>query len=1131
MKRFLLVLLASIFPALALAQTQPVYVVNGSSTDAVNVQDGGNSLTVDGTVTCNAGSGTLAVSGNWLTDTQLRASAVPVTCNAGSGTFAVSGTFWPTTAAAPSSTRLSDGAAFYDAAKTGQFPAALVSGRLDVNLGAWLGSTAPTVGQKTMANSIPVTLASDQSTLTISGTVTANAGTGVFDVTPSSPAANDYLPVRLTDGSSFYSASGGGGGTSSSFGSAFPATGTASGFSDGTNMQGARVFDLDSGGGTQYGFGVNLRKIASGGSVEAGTSSDPLRVDPTGTTTQPVSGTITANIGTSGSLALEAGNLATVAGAVHNEDAASLNDHPGIAAMAVRKATPANTSGTDGDYEMLQMSAGRLWTSTTLDAAIPTGSNVIGALTANQSVNVAQVAGTTTDTNSGNKSAGTIRMVIATDQPQLTNALKVDGSAVTQPVSGTVTANAGTGTFTVGGVAAHDAAVSGNPVLTGGYASAAAPSDVSGDGDMVRAWHLRNGSYVANLAAGGTLITSTGSSINVNCTGGCTPGGSFNDSSAFTFGTTAIGNIGAVVDDTSTNTVAENSAGAPRMNTNRILYSNLRNNAGTEVGTSGAPLRVDPTGTTTQPISGTVTTTPPSNASTNVAQFGGTNVSTGTGAGGAGIPRVTLSNDSSLAANQSVNTAQYGGTNVSATNAHHVRGGQATQSTATVTSASGTGSIIQVTATGYSTILVNAVATGTVTGGLVTGYDNTDSQLHALHGIRTSDAGIITSVTLATGLNETWAYNVEGVTTFQLRLNSALTGTGSVAFSVNPGYGPHYAVTVDPGAGALNLGKTEDAAHASGDVGVMALAVKNVGASTLAGTEGDYSPIAVNATGDIYTEIRASTLLTNNITQWGGSSVLGGTGISGAGSPRVTLSSDSPPNKAEDAAHTTADVGAFVLGVRNDAGAALTSTDLDYSPIATDSAGRVKVIVDSQAPGTGATNLGKAEDAAHTSADVGVMMLGVRKESSSQTTSADGDYAAPAIDAYSVPFVRMDHPNRLSCSADNIAATLTQMTNCGAPGAGLAIYLTDIFAVSTTATAGTMSLQIGTGSNCGTGTIALYPPAGTTRRVGYPGNTAATGPLQMHFQTPYRASTNNALCVIGVATNTVNILVQGFIAP
>jgi len=53
--------------------------------------------------------------------------------------------------------------------------------------------------------------------------------------------------------------------------------------------------------------------------------------------------------------------------------------------------------------------------------------------------NLKQVGGTAVDTNSGNKSAGTQRVVIATDQPALSNA---------QPVSGTVTANAGTGTFT-----------------------------------------------------------------------------------------------------------------------------------------------------------------------------------------------------------------------------------------------------------------------------------------------------------------------------------------------------------------------------------------------------------------------------------------------------------------------------------------------------------------------------------------------------------------------------------------------------------------------------------------------------------------------------------------------------------
>lgn len=58
----------------------------------------------------------------------------------------------------------------------------------------------------------------------------------------------------------------------------------------------------------------------------------------------------------------------------------------------------------------------------------------------------------------------------------------------------------------VRGPAAHDAAVSGNPHLIAGYASAAAPSDVSADGDVVRAWCLRNGAQATVLTAAGALI-------------------------------------------------------------------------------------------------------------------------------------------------------------------------------------------------------------------------------------------------------------------------------------------------------------------------------------------------------------------------------------------------------------------------------------------------------------------------------------------------------------------------------------------------------------------------------------------------------------------------------------------------
>lgn len=47
---------------------------------------------------------------------------------------------------------------------------------------------------------------------------------------------------------------------------------------------------------------------------------------------------------------------------VYAEDEASADGDTGLVALAVRKDTPANTSGTDGDYEALQMSAGKLWT-------------------------------------------------------------------------------------------------------------------------------------------------------------------------------------------------------------------------------------------------------------------------------------------------------------------------------------------------------------------------------------------------------------------------------------------------------------------------------------------------------------------------------------------------------------------------------------------------------------------------------------------------------------------------------------------------------------------------------------------------------------------------------------------------
>lgn len=112
--------------------------------------------------------------------------------------------------------------------------------------------------------------------------------------------------------------------------------------------------------------------------VQGIASMTALKVDGSAVT-QPVSGTVTATI---------AAGASTIAKA---EDVASADADVGVPAMAVRKATPANTSGTDGDYEFLQMSAGRLWVSGVIDTALPAGTNAIGKLASNTGVTIGAV--------------------------------------------------------------------------------------------------------------------------------------------------------------------------------------------------------------------------------------------------------------------------------------------------------------------------------------------------------------------------------------------------------------------------------------------------------------------------------------------------------------------------------------------------------------------------------------------------------------------------------------------------------------------------------------------------------------------------------------------------------------------
>ncbi len=104
-------------------------------------------------------------------------------------------------------------------------------------------------------------------------------------------------------------------------------------------------------------------------------------------------------------------------------------------------------------------------------------------------------------------------------------------------------------------------------------------------------------------------------------------------------------------------------------------------------------------------------------------------------------------------------------------------------------------------------------------------------------------------------------------------------------------------------------------------------------------------------------------------------------------------------SKAEDSAHSTGEHGIMGLAVRNDTPANLSGADNDYEPLQV-SAGRLwaSAVITDLIPGVGATNLGKAEDAAHSSGDIGVMDLAVRNDVLASLVGADGDYAPHQVD-------------------------------------------------------------------------------------------------------------------------------------
>ena len=84
------------------------------------------------------------------------------------------------------------------------------------------------------------------------------------------------------------------------------------------------------------------------------------------------------------------------------------------------------------------------------------------------------------------------------------------------------------------------------------------------------------------------------------------------DTSPFIYGTTLEQTVGGVYQDTNP-ALSSGEQGAVRLTEYRAFHTNLRDSSGDELGILSNPVRIDPTGTTTQPISA-VTLPLPTNA-------------------------------------------------------------------------------------------------------------------------------------------------------------------------------------------------------------------------------------------------------------------------------------------------------------------------------------------------------------------------------------------------------------------------------------------------------------------------------------------------------------------------------------
>ena len=294
------------------------------------------------------------------------------------------------------------------------------------------GKLPATLGQKPSATSLAVVIASDQSSIAVTGPLTDTQLRAV------AVPVSGTVSARLQDGA----------------GTLITSTGGALNVSIATPLSvdiTGNHEDLDTGGGVDNHEVFAIGLPGAGGHVVGGTATNPLRTDPTGTTTQPVSGPLTDTQLRATAVPVS-GTFFQVTQPVSGTFFQATQPVSIAATVAVSgpltdtqlRATAVPVSGPLTDTQLRASSVpviGPLTDTQLRATAVPTSAAQSGTW------NINNISGTISLPTGASTEATLLAAKVDLDKFTFTaTRLLVDGSGVTQPVSGTVAVTQATGT-------------------------------------------------------------------------------------------------------------------------------------------------------------------------------------------------------------------------------------------------------------------------------------------------------------------------------------------------------------------------------------------------------------------------------------------------------------------------------------------------------------------------------------------------------------------------------------------------------------------------------------------------------------------------------------------------------------